>query len=68
MVIIKKNTIPSENKYKTKKLGEDKVGDLKIIEISYALSVWTNDHSLHGQYAFPFVFHLPSFLPASFKE
>lgn len=31
MVVIKKNTIPSENKYKTKKFGEDKMGDLKII-------------------------------------
>jgi hypothetical protein len=51
-----------------KNIGGDKYGDMKIIEKSFTLAMWNNQYNIHGQYSFPFSFHLPSYLPGSFNE
>lgn len=48
----------------------DKSGENKIIE-SYFVLNWNSssgNSTLHGQFAFPFEFCLPQFIPGSFKE
>lgn len=46
----------------------DRYGECKIIEANFLLYNWGQSPNLHGQFAFPFEFRLPNFVPGSFKE
>lgn len=43
-------------------------GGAKIIDANFILCSWNSQAYLHGQYAFPFVFVLPSHIPGSYTE
>lgn len=50
-------------------ISGDRSGECKIIEASFILNNWgSNKASLQGQYAFPFEFQLPHYVPGSFRE
>lgn len=50
------------------KLGGDRNAQCKILSADFTMSTWNKESFLHGQYAFPFEFVLPSYIPGSFKE
>jgi hypothetical protein len=50
-------------------ISGDRFGECKIIEAHFVLSNFTNGkNSLQGQYAFPFLFQLPKYVPGSYRE
>lgn len=59
---------PNYNKQKViKKISNgEQSGENKILEAAFVLMEWDSKAYLHGQYSFPFVFQLPSYIPGSF--